>query len=482
MLPKNKLVYGSNVESSAARSYRSNIQPQNGTGTYNPGDTITINIPTRNNLVLVPEESVLKFTVTYKNNSADADNVIRFDSCGGHGIIDRIRIWHGSNLLEDITAYGVLAKLMFDLQVPSDATYGKHNILSGTRNDLVVPIPVTVAADFTTATPKFNTFGLSAYQINSGLRVSGNAGLMAASTTCKADLSLNLISLIGSLGSSRYFPLFACTSAPLRVEITLASNGLSTAMCHKALDGTTPMQITNCEYIAQFIELNDTAMSIISNSQQGQPIQYVFQDYRNYQYSATLPTSITTVTMPIPAKFASLKSLFVTARENANISTIAYFPYSCNKFKISSYFFRIGSSILPSKVPDTVPEMFAETCKAIASISDLNHHPSIELTSYSNDNSMVNSAANYGDVSVALGTAVLSSSAIHSGSFYVGLDLENYANSDKSQIFAGWNSSTDDMYYIPTFAANTAATARFDAFALFDSLLVFENNTAYVKY
>ena len=50
------------------------------------------------------------------------------------------------------------------------------------------------------------------------------------------------------------------------------------------------------------------------------------------------------------------------------------------------------------------------------------------------------------------------------------------------KIFAGWNSSTDDIYYIPTFAANTATTARFDAFALFDSLLVFENNTAYVKY
>jgi len=89
----------------------------------------------------------------------------------------------------------------------------------------------------------------------------------------------------------------------------------------------------------------------------------------------------------------------------------------------------------------------------------------------------------YGDVSVALDTAILSSSCIHSGSFYVGLDLENYANSDKSQIFAGWNSSTDDIYYIPTFAAQIAATVvRFDSFALFDSLLVFENNTCYVKY
>ena len=228
---------------------------------------------------------------------------------------------------------------MFDLQVPSDATYGKQNILSGTRSDLVVPLPTLVGADFTGA--KFTAFGLSAYQINSGTRVSGNAGVMAASATCTTTLALNLISLIGSLGSSRYFPLFACTSAPLRVEITLVSSGLSSAMCHKDLNSATPMQITNCEYIAQFIELNDTAMSIISNSQQGQPIQYVFQDYRNYQYSTTLATSSTTVTMPIPAKYASLKSLFVTARENANIAKAAYFPYSCNKFKISSYFLEL---------------------------------------------------------------------------------------------------------------------------------------------
>ena len=62
MLPKN-LKYGSKIESAYARSMRSNIQPQNGTGNYNPGDTIIINIPTRAGLCLVPPESYLKFTM-----------------------------------------------------------------------------------------------------------------------------------------------------------------------------------------------------------------------------------------------------------------------------------------------------------------------------------------------------------------------------------------------------------------------------------
>ena len=131
--------------------------------------------------------------------------------------------------------------------------------------------------------------------------------------------------------------------------------------------------------------------------------------------------------------------------------------------------------------------MFIEVCKAIASISDLNHHPSIEYVSYAQDNSIANATSTVnkvaGDVAIAANTAFMGTSSVNSASFYIGLDLENYTNSDKSQIFAGWNSSTDDIYYIPTFAGQTAATVvRFDAFALFDSLLVFENNTCYVKY
>ena len=96
MLPKN-LAYGSKVESASARSYRTNIQPQNGTGNYNAGDTIIINIPTRNNLVFVPSESYLKFQHTV--TASAASKYTRFDACGAHGLIQRIRVFHGSNLL-----------------------------------------------------------------------------------------------------------------------------------------------------------------------------------------------------------------------------------------------------------------------------------------------------------------------------------------------------------------------------------------------
>ena len=472
MLPKN-LAYGSKVESASARSYRTNIQPQNGTGNYNAGDTIIINIPTRNNLVFVPSESYLKFqhTVTV---GANASNYTRFDACGAHGLIQRIRVFHGSNLLSDIDNYGLLSKILFDLQVPTDSAYGKYNILAGTRNDLVCTFPTIVANDVAATPPLFSNFSMPVVQANSGYRM--NTAQSATGATLSQTFCLNLITLAGSLCKDKYFPLFACTSAPLRIEIQLVSN-LQSGMC---IHTASTFALDKCEYIAQMIELSDNAMNIIRESQNGQPLQFVNPDYRNYQYNFTLTANSTQLTMPIPAKFSSLKSIFVTARDTAkSCGVLTYFPYSCNKFSITSYFFRIGAQVVPSKVPDSVAEMFSEAVKAIGSMGDLNHQPSIEFSSYTQDVPVANS----GDANIAMGTAYYAQSAVNSGAFYVGLDLENYANADKNAIFSGWNSNTDDIYFVPTYAGQAGnTTTRFDAFAMFDTVLVFENGTAYVKY
>ena len=456
MLPKN-LKYGSRVESAPAKSYRSNIAPQNGTGTYGLGDTIIVNIPTRSNLCLVPSESYLKFNFS-ATNGATVNNDLRWDSCGAHGIIQGIRIFHGANLLQDIDNYGLLAKLLFDLQVSTDASYGKYNILCGTRNDLIVTTPtVTAVADISAKS-------LSANQINSGDAIVKVADALAASTdTTAITYCLNLISLLGSLCSQNYLPLFACTSAPLRMEIQLVDAANKACANLTAVSG---IKVSNCEYVANFIELSDQAMSIVQGSLQGQPLQFVVPDYRNYQFSYSLGTSATQVQMPIAAKFSSLKSLFITVRDKGT-GADAYFPFSSCSKKITDYTFRVGSQLMPPKAPTTLPEMFSEVLKAIGSMSDLNHQPSIEKYSYS----LQDSAAHTADAKTS------------SGSFYIGLDLENYANAPKDSIFAGYNSNTDDIYCIMNFGAQASATTtRFDAFALFDEVIVFENNTAFCRY
>ena len=483
MLPKN-LKYGTKVESAIARSSRINIAPQNGTGPYYKGDTIIFNLPTRNNLVMVPTESYLKFNITFTAGAGAGNNAFRWDSCGAHGVIQRLRIFHGSNLLQDIDQYGLLAKMLFDLQQPTDAVYGKQNVLAGTRSDLVATTPVytpagdNVAATVNAAVAVLGSKPIPAYQVNSGERIlaaNGSNDLIANGASTKMETyCLNLVSLVGSLCSANYIPLFAMSSAPLRVELQLVD---STNKCCAALTGAdlNTFTITNVEYVANLIELGDPAMQIIYSSLQGEPLQFVVPDFRNYQYSLTLPdNTLTQVTMPIPAKFSSLKALFVTVRDKGT-GAATFFPFSSVAMGVKDYQFRVGATIMPPKAPSFTPEMFAEVVKAIGSIGDINYQPAIDKRTY-------NQAASVALDDVA--TAGLTS-AVSSGSFYIGLDLENYCSAPKDTIFVGYNSNTDDIFFIGNFqqtVAGAAVNTRFDAFANFDCVVVCDNNTAFVRF
>jgi hypothetical protein len=273
--------------------------------------------------------------------------------------------------------------MMFDLQSPTDANYNKQNILCGTRNDLVV---TTVAVAAGAANPATN---ISARQVTSGegliSATVANPSIVtnAPDTTMPVTYCLNLISLIGTLCSQNYIPLFAMTSSPLRVEIQLIYSDIQ-GVC--AVEPTTHVPtvglVNNVEYIASMIELGDSAMSMIESSLDGKPLQFVFGDYRNYQGSYQLTTATTTqITFPIPAKFTSLKSLFVTHRDQGT-GAQGYFPFSCVNYGLVNYQFRLGPTLAPSKQVDDIASMFSELTKAIGSMSDLHFTPSIRKTSY----------------------------------------------------------------------------------------------------
>jgi hypothetical protein len=136
---------------------------------------------------------------------------------------------------------------------------------------------------------------------------------------------------------------------------------------------------------------------------------------------------------------------------------------------------------MPTKAVNSLPEQFSELMKAIATMSDLNHNPAIDLQSYSLATSAeVDGATNTDAVRLTTVNQLINAK---SGSFYVGLDLENYSAASKDTIFAGYNSNTDDIFAIFNFPADsTTQTIRLDAFAMFDEVVVFENGTAYVKF
>lgn len=454
MLPNN-LKYMNKVESAPARQYTSTCQPLNGIGNYTNNTKCTINIPTSRNTVLVPSESYFKYTLSGVTNGGTASAYIRLDKAGAHGPIQRLRVTHGSTEIENIDSYGNLVGLMMALQQTTDSFQGKQNILAGTS--AIAPI---------------NTTSLEAFSgLTCGQRISVAPGatlaqLGIAGVCPDQTYAINLLSYVGSLSGSQYIPLFEMTSAPLTLEIQFVSSALQFLCAAQALAAGNSFTISNVEFVGTFIELSDESINIIRQSQGGQPLQYVIQQYANMQGNQTLGANIS-VSLPVSAKYASLKSLFCTMRNSAHASgTITYFPLASHSFYLSDWRVRIGSEYLPSKAPNSAPEHYCELLKAIGSLSDINHEPSINLYNYSVRPEPVANAE----------TATAVAPTTMSNSFALGFDCETYSNSNKDRIFAGMNTLNADTYWIFNFSGATPATAvRFDFYALFDQVIMFEN-------
>jgi hypothetical protein len=185
----------------------------------------------------------MRFDATYNNTSANPSG-LRFDSAGAHGIIQRIRVFSGSNLLEDIDNYGLLAKLLITTQISCPSNKTKFNILAGTRSDYISYLTAAAYAQFG-INPVVNVQSGEVLPSSTYTQYSSannmlipNIGQVAATTSSiTRTYCLNLISIVGSLCQSKYFPLFACGSAPLRLEVWLVDQ-INKCACVTSNTGT----------------------------------------------------------------------------------------------------------------------------------------------------------------------------------------------------------------------------------------------------
>jgi hypothetical protein len=129
----------------------------------------------------------------------------------------------------------------------------------------------------------------------------------------------------------------------------------------------------------------------------------------------------------------------------------------------------VGSEILPSTQPTTVPEFYNEAIKCFGSIADLQLQPSIDNTAYSLD--VPNTIAGLNQASTR-----------DSGSFLIGIDMEIFQNADKASIFAGTNTNTSDIFAITNYTPAGNVTLLQTAFATYDQVLVYENGVCYARY
>jgi hypothetical protein len=256
------------------------------------------------------------------------------------------------------------------------------------------------------------------------------------------------------------------TGSPLRIELQLVSNIASLIICNDNYPTAANVRsfCDNVEYVANMMELSDSGMSMVKSAVGNGPVNWVVQDYRNYAFNATLGTTETTLSVPIPAKFNSLNSLFMTFRLQANTSGAATFSAteSC-QFSLTDYFFRIGSKTVPTKPPATIPEFLSEFLRSIGSVSDINHESNLRYSQYAQPIPVANDGA--------------------TASFYVGIDLESYSSTPLDTVYSGLNTSTDDIFANLRFAGQGAArNVRIDTYALYDVLINIENGQCQTFY
>jgi hypothetical protein len=280
-----------------------------------------------------------------------------------------------------------------------------------------------------------------------------------------------LISLVGSLAGEKYLPLWEMTAAPLRVEIVLQSN-LIRAMMVQGGDGLS-FTASSVNYCGEFLELPDSAIAAIKAGSSS-PMQMVLPSYRSYTNS--VPVAATTQTessFAIPAKFSSLKNIFVASRQTAGLAAqypsahCAFGNGSANVTKGPQ--FRVGSEVLPSTAPVSFTEIYSEAVKCFGSLADMNLQPSIDNTAFSLN--VPNTAA-----------GLIEASTKDSGAFLIGIDMEIYQNADKTNIFAGTNTNTSDIFAIINYYSANAITVLQTAFAAYDQVLVMENGVMYARY
>ena len=435
-LPK-QCLYTNKINSSYSKNFQSAIAPQNGSE-YNLGETVIINIPCSQNLVMSAADTILKFNLNFRNATAGAVTY-RLNRSGAYAVIQRVRIFAGNSvLLSDIDAYGNLMDMLISCQQSSDSVGGKLNIMAGTE---VTAQNVTVATG----------------------------------TNVVLNFAIPFVSILS--WTNNYVPLFVMTG-PLRLELQLVTDIKQIIHSSAALTFHSANKIVdNVELVCNFMEISDTGMSIIRRSLGDQPLQWVCQDYRNYQTTTVLKGGAQTqLSTPVPAKFNSLNSLFWTIRQNH--SGVATFPANeSTSFLLKEYYVRLGAKTIPTKPCNTYPEFFCELMRAFGSVSDVNVESNIKAITYTKayPNIATNDAAITGET----------------GCFYGGLDLESYSNCDMSNCYTGYNSSTDDIFFTPTFNPQVAVgnvnagaadqNIRVDVYALYDVLITLENGVARVN-
>jgi len=420
-----------------SRSYRASILPTN-KSTFNPTDTCIIYIPGgRRNTYLDCGQSYMRMTI----KNTDPTGTFRIDNAATC-VINRLDVFHGSNLLETIQAYNVLTSYILDMQASASQRLGLSNIygfepVQGDRQG----ISLVAAAQQTFCLPIF----------------SGVVGVL----------------------SDKMLPI-GLLADDIRLELTFETLALAVYGSASTPMTTGSYQILDFQLELTIVELSDEGENMVRNNYQYPEMPLYLHGSSWRHYTSQLPASAGGYSTLVPARFASLKQLALCPRRSTEIVNVqAYSVGSRINPNFAYYWFRIGSAIVPPKAvylensgnTGGYGEAYAELLK---SWHDL--HTTANSTCLGVEYAAADAAiTNCPQVAVQTGTNS------YKNAFVIAQELESFAQRS-DVLLSGMNTLSSQIFFETTINTAPGNTYNLDFFAWYDHIMVIDRGIISIKY
>jgi hypothetical protein len=483
--------YNLKPSSVRARSYRASISPTN-KSVFNPSDTIISYVPGgRKNTYLDTSQSYIRFTI--KNNdttaSSSSQNTFFYLDNNASCIFNRLDVFHSSNLIESVQSYNQLMTIYMDTNVSSSqklglsAAYGTASTVgtSTTPSSFVASQAFTSTDISRLGTPIYGTAW------NSALGTPATQTVAQQQTFCMPVLSGTI-----GLGAEKFLPL-GKLSDDIRLEFTLETQ--NTAVVYNRASSTAAWSVVDFQLELAIVELSDEGEAMVNQYLSPEnPIYIHGVSWRHY--TSTLPASTSGgVSFLVPARFGSLKNLFVCPRRSTEITNAQGYSLSSRiNPNFAQYWWRVGSALLPAKYvtlenasnTGAYAEAFMELQKTFHSVSTPANASVLPAIIYNVGDSGSVTFTNSASVSPSSFTTGVQPIQIDGQSyrngFLIGQELESFAlRSDL--LLSGYNTLSQQVFFeaqINTAIGATPYTLNF--FASFDQILVIENGIMSVRF
>lgn len=472
-----------------SRSYRASVATTN-KSSFNPGDTAILYVPGgRRNTYLDTTQTYIRFTA--KNNDATVSttggltaNEVLFNlDNNGACFINRLDIFHGSNLIETLQNYNQLMTVFLDTNInPAQklglsTAYGTCSTV-GTLGTSNVNGEFTLTSTFTGATATDTS--------RAGAILKGTTFASGSSVAVNQQLTfcMPIISGCIGLGSEKFLPLGKLND-DIRCEFTFETQNAAVVYSGKS-SSPAAWTITSFELELCVVELSDEGQAMVdSYTSPEMPIYIHSNSWRGY--SSNIPAGQQGgISILVPARFGSLKTIYLCPRRGTEITSATSYSLSSRiNPNFAQYWWRVGSALLPAKyvvlesstgsaTTGGYAEAFMELQKTFHSVSSPENASCLPISIYN-----VRDSSN-ADVTAGVLVAKTGKDSYQNG-FLIGQELESFAlRSDV--LLSGYNTLSQQVFFEAQINTATAVAYTFNFFAGFDQILVIENGIMSVRF